>query len=132
MLNQNKDRENYIELVIAYFSGVDSENQSQIDATMHEDCIFSVETHGVRLDQRKDIHAMFHRLWQNHASVLHDQFLFTVDPDQNRITAQFRVLNTHHDGSETIKSNCNVFTIKDERFSQINVYMTGENTLDKS
>jgi hypothetical protein len=131
-MNQKKDKGSFINLVIAYFAGVDSEDQIQIDATMHKDCIFSVETHGVRLDSRNDIHAMFHRLWQNHASVLHDQFIFTVDPDQNRITAQFRVLNTHHDGSETIKSNCNVFTIKDEKFSQINVYMTGENTLDKS
>ncbi len=128
----NHIRNKYIKLVIDYFAGVDGENQAHIDATMHDDCIFSVETHGVRLDNRGDIHAMFKRLWQHHASVLHDRFIFTVDPDQNRITAQFRVLNTHHDGSETIKSNCNVFTVKGEQFSQINVYMTGENTLDKS
>lgn len=126
------DRNSFIKLVTDYFSGVDGENQSQIDDTMHEDCLFSVETHGVYLNNRQDIHSMFKRLWQNHASVLHDQFIFTADPDHNRITAQFRVLNTHHDGSETLKSNCNIFTVRGDKFSAINVYMTGENTLNKT
>lgn len=37
------------ELVLEYFKGVDEENIDAILNTLAEDCIFSIETHGVKL-----------------------------------------------------------------------------------
>ncbi len=120
-----------IALVRRYFAAVDAENLPGVLETLTDTCRFTVETHGVTLNGVEDITAMFERLWSNHKAVKHHQFRFVTDPLGSRITAQFQVVNTEHDRSLTYKSNCNVFDIRDGRFSQISVYMAGPNTLDR-
>ena len=119
-------------LVLRYFSGVDNQDISLILQTLVPDCIFSVETHGVRLQGHQEITTMFERLWSHHASVLHDQFHFAEDNTTSIIAVRFQVTNQLHDGSTVHKSNCNFFTVKDGLFTEVRVYMAGENTLDKS
>ena len=119
-------------LVLRYFSGVDNQDISLILETLAPDCVFSVETHGVRLQGHEAITAMFERLWSHHASVLHDQFHFAEDNTTSIIAVRFQVTNQLHDGSTVHKSNCNFFTVKDGLFTEVRVYMAGENTLDKS
>ena len=121
-----------IALVEAYFAGVDGEDLTAIHETMTDDCVFSVETHGVELPLRAEIDSMFHRLWKNHAEVRHTDFSFVADVENQRIAAQFKVINTHHDGSLVHKSNCNFFDVQGGRFSRIAVYMAGENTLNRT
>jgi ketosteroid isomerase-like protein len=120
------------DLVKTYFAGVDGEDLEKIFGTMTDDCIFTVETHGVELTTREDIRAMFDRLWSSHAAVQHKDFRIVPDEQGQRIAAQFKVVNTHHDGSLVHKSNCNFFDVRDGLFSKVSVYMAGENTLDKS
>ena len=117
-------------LVRRYLAGVDGQNLDEIFLTLTEDCLFTVETHQIKLQGREDITAMFNRLWANHKSVQHDRFNFVTDPDRNRIAVQFRVSNTLHSDDVVHKSNCNFFEIKNGRFCSVNVYMAGENTLD--
>ena len=119
-------------LVLRYFSGVDNQDISLILETLAPDCVFSVETHGVRLQGHDAITAMFERLWSHHTSVLHDQFHFAEDNTTSIIAVRFQVTNQLHDGSTVHKSNCNFFTVKDGLFTEVRVYMAGENTLDKS
>lgn len=118
-----------IDLVKDYFAGVDSEDFEAIRAVLTDDCVFTVETHGVRLEGRADIEAMFRRLWRNHAAVRHENFAYVAAHAEGRIAVQFAVVNTHHDGTLAHKSNCNFFTVRGGRFCQIAVYMAGENTL---
>lgn len=115
------------DLVLKYFRGVDDENIKMIFETMTEDCAFSVETHGVKLQGRDEIHGIFDRLWANHEWVRHDQFHFVES--NHDIAVRFQVTNKTPDGGLVYKSNCNFFTIRDGLFSEIRVYMTGENTL---
>lgn len=121
-------------LVAAYFAAVDGERLEDILALMAEDCVFSVETHGVVLRGKQEITGMFHRLWRNHRAVRHHGFRYVCDPDAGpdtgRISVQFQVENTEHDGSLTHKSNCNFFDVKAGRFSAVAVYMAGPNTLE--
>jgi len=124
-------REDLIELVRAYFAGVDSENIDQILSTLTRDCRFSVETHGVELVGYAEIRGMFDRLWSKHSSVRHDNLHFVVDPSFGKISAQFRVINTFNNGEKAYKSNCNFFTTRGKRFDTIAVYMAGKNTLDR-
>ncbi len=119
-----------IDLVRQYFHAVDSEDLDRVLSTLTNDCVFSVETHGVQLSGKDEIAGMFHRLWANHKAVSHTQFRFAPDPAAGRISVQFRVENTELDGQITLKSNCNFFDIRDGQFARIAVYMAGPNTLN--
>ena len=122
-------RDDQIELVTRYFAAVDAEDLDALLATLCADCVFSVETHGVRLEGHDQITGMFTRLWADHAAVLHHGFTHVADPVTGGIASRFSVENTEHDGRKTHKSNCNFFEIRDGRFSSVRVYMAGPNTL---
>ncbi|MEM9107738.1 MAG: nuclear transport factor 2 family protein [Pseudomonadota bacterium] len=119
-----------IALVEAYFAAVDNEDLSGVLATLTDDCVFTVETHGVRLLGHEDIAGMFRRLWASHGAVRHHAFVHVPDPAGNRIASRFQVENTELDGQLTGKSNCNFFEIENTRFRSVAVYMAGPNTLD--
>jgi ketosteroid isomerase-like protein len=121
-----------IELVGRYFAAVDGEDFAAIAATLTEDCVFTVETHGIRLEGIDDIRGMFDRLWADHAAVRHYDFVHVVAPGDGRVASRFTVVNTLPDGSLVHKSNCNFFEIRDGLFSHVAVYMAGENTLMRS
>ena len=118
-------------LVLKYFKGVDEENISSILDTLTEDCVFSIETHGIKLVGHDEITSMFKRLWKNHASVEHKDFNFVKDAMKNQVAVRFQVINILHNDQIISKSNCNFFTLKDGIFSEVRVYMAGENTLNK-
>lgn len=124
------NRDAQIALVQRYFKAVDTEDLPAILDTLSGDCVFTVETHGVRLEGREAISNMFRRLWANHRAVRHHAFVCVTDPEHARVAARFQVENTETDGSLTRKSNCNFFEMRDGRFSAIAVYMAGQNTLD--
>jgi hypothetical protein len=125
------EKTDYEELVLDYFKGVDEENIDAILITLTEDCVFSIETHGIKLVGHKEIISMFKRLWKNHKSVEHKEFYFVKDPIGNQIAVRFQVKNVLRDDQIVSKSNCNFFTLKDGIFSEVRVYMAGENTLNK-
>ena len=118
-------------LVLKYFKGVDEENISSVLYTLTEDCVFSIETHGIKLVGHDEITSMFKRLWKNHASVEHKDFYFVKDAMKNQVAVRFQVINILHNDQIISKSNCNFFTLKDGIFSEVRVYMAGENTLNK-
>lgn len=119
------------DLVLTYFRGVDDKDIDLIFDTLASHCVFSVETHGVKLHGHEEIHGMFDRLWSHHSAVRHDQFHFVDAANGTDIAVRFRVTNTLHDGSLVYKSNCNFFTAADNLFTEVRVYMAGENTLDR-
>lgn len=127
-LNQKINSEH---LVLRYFKGVDKEDINAILTTLTEDCVFSIETHKIKLVGHEEITSMFKRLWKNHKSVEHREFYFVKDHISNRIAVRFQVKNVLHNDQIVLKSNCNFFTLKNGIFSEVRVYMAGENTLNK-
>ena len=123
MVSELKDR------VIDYFRGVDTQDIQLILSTLTSDCYFSVETHGVRMQGSKAISQMFERLWANHQWVKHDQFEWVICKSEEAIAVRFQVTNKLLDGRLIHKSNCNFFNCKKGIFSEVRVYMSGENTL---
>ena len=119
------------ELVLNYFKGVDEENINKILKTLTVDCVFSIETHGIELIGHQEITGMFKRLWKNHKSVEHKEFYFVKDHMSNQVAVRFQVKNVLLNGQFVLKSNCNFFTLRDGLFSEVRVYMAGENTLNK-
>lgn len=127
-----------IDLAERYFAAIDAEDFAAVAATLTADCVFSVETHGVRLEGHDAIRGMLERLWAGHAAVRHEDFVHVAaeaDRDGDgvgRIATRFSVVNTRHDGGVEHKSNCNFFEIRDGRFARVAVYMAGENTLNSA
>ena len=120
------------ELGFKDFKAVDDHDLVSILETMQPDCLFRVETHSVQLNGQKEIEQMFRRLWRNHKSVKHENFYFIEDDRTGSVAVRFNVVNSLDDGGLVFKSNCNFFTLDKNLFSEVRVYMTGENTLDKS
>ena len=127
-LNEKINSEN---LVLQYFKGVDEEDIDAILKTLTEDCVFSIETHRIKLVGHEEITSMFKRLWKNHKSVEHKEFYFVKDHMRNQVAVRFQVKNVLLNGQFVLKSNCNFFTLRDGLFSEVRVYMAGENTLNK-
>ncbi len=121
-----------IDLVRRYFEAVDGEDFAAVASTLTEDCVFTVETHAIRLKDLDEIREMFVRLWADHAAVRHYDFVHVAAPGDGRIATRFSVVNTRLDGSEIHKSNSNFFEIQNGRFCRVAVYMAGENTLMRS
>lgn len=119
-----------ITLVERYFAAVDDEDLPALLDTLSPDCVFTVETHGVRLEGHGAVSQMFARLWKDHKAVRHHRFVHVPDPGGGRIATRFQVENTELDGSLTHKSNCNFFETDGRRFSAVAVYMAGPNTLE--
>ena len=119
------------DLVLQYFKGVDEEDISAILTTLTKDCVFSIETHKIKLVGHEEITRMFKRLWKNHKSVEHKEFYFVKDHMSNQFAVRFQVKNVLLNGQFVLKSNCNFFTLRDGLFSEVRVYMAGENTLNK-
>ena len=117
-------------MVISYFHGVDHEDLPLLLSTLSPHCVFSIETHNIKLIGHEAITGMFHRLWSNHKWVRHDQFSFVENVESGDIAVRFRVTNQLHDGQLVHKSNCNFFTSERGKFNEVRVYMAGENTLD--
>ena len=118
--------------VIDYFKGVDTQDIQLILSTLTSDCYFSVETHGVNMSGSKAISQMFERLWANHQWVKHDQFEWVICKSKEAIAVRFRVTNKLLNGQLVNKSNCNFFNCTQGLFSEVRVYMAGENTLDQN
>ena len=118
--------------VIDYFKGVDTQDIQLILSTLTSDCYFSVETHGVNMSGSKAISQMFERLWANHQWVKHDQFEWVICKSEEAIAVRFQVTNKLLDGQLVNKSNCNFFNCTRDLFSEVRVYMAGENTLDQN
>ena len=118
--------------VIDYFKGVDTQDIQLILSTLTSECYFSVETHGVNMRGSKPISQMFERLWANHQWVTHDQFEWVICKSEEAIAVRFRVTNKLLNGQLVNKSNCNFFNCTQGLFSEVRVYMAGENTLDQN
>jgi len=130
IMTEVTDSKQMIVLVEQYFAAVDAEDLEAVLATLAIECIFTVETHAIRLQGHQEISTMLKRLWANHQAVQHADFVHVVDPDQNQIATRFKVVNTEIDGSLTHKSNCNFFEVSGGTFSAVAVYMAGPNTLE--
>ena len=125
-------RDELVALVEKYFASVDGGDFEALRSTLTDECVFTVETHGIELKGIKSISGMFDRLWAEHKAVQHKDFIHVPDADRGRIASRFTVVNTELNGDLTYKSNCNFFYVEDGRFSRVAVYMAGPNTLHDS
>lgn len=117
-----------IDLAEAYFKALDDRDPPALAAVLSEDCVFTIETHGIRHEGRDAITDLFATRWKGPIRARHHDFTHTPSASDGRIASQFTVTYTG-DGAAGPKSNANVFTCRDGLITGIQVYMAGENTI---
>ena len=125
--------EYYVDIVTKrYFDGVDNKNLEQVLDCFHADATLREMTSDTLHDGRDThIRKMFEGLFAANGRIWHGNFVHTVDPENEAICSQFTVEIEPHDlnDEEQRYENCNRFYLKDGKFSEVFVYMSGENLL---
>ena len=124
------DRAQLIELATrSYFGSVDAKNIDGALACFNEEALFCVQTAFTRHAGQAAIKRMFEDFFGAYASIVHKNFICTVDELNGRITASFEAVLTGHDGKITQLFNTNFWRIRDGKFQEVYVYFSGENVL---
>lgn len=117
-------------LVERYFAAVDRKDLAATLACFAPDARFGIANHGVFYEGRDSgLRGMFERLNGRYARVWHGDFDHLFDLPAQRVASRFRVENTTHEGQLLHKNNCNFFWLRGGLFSQVLVYMSGDNSL---
>ncbi len=123
--------EYYVDIVTKrYFHGVDNRLMDLILDCFDEDATLTEATSGTVHKGRDGIRKMFETLFANFDRIWHGNFVHTADPVANAVCSQFSVEIDPKGSGKTLRyENCNRFYMKDRRFSQVYVYMSGDNLL---
>lgn len=118
-----------IDLVEGYFSTVDSGRVQDVLDYLAPNAVFRLATFDkIFVGRDTEIKQMFQRLYDRYRSVWHGNFSHIVGKN-NQIASQFTVINETHSLIKQQKYNANFFTVSENKFSEIVVYMSGENSL---
>lgn len=112
-----------------YFANVDAKNMDATLACFHDEALFCVQTAFTRHSGKAEIRRMFEDFFAGYAEIVHKDFTCTVDEANGRIAASFEAVLTGHDGEITRLFNTNFWRIRDGKFQEVYVYMSGANPL---
>ena len=112
-----------------YFANVDAKNMEATLDCFHDEALFCVQTAFTRHAGKGEIKRMFQDFFDGYETIVHKDFTCTVDEKNGRIAASFEAVLTGHDGSVTRLFNTNFWRIRDGKFQEVYVYMSGENPL---
>ena len=112
-----------------YFASVDAKDIEATLACFHDEALFCVQTAFTRHSGKAELRRMFEDFFGAYKAIVHKDFTCTVDEANGRIAACFEAVLTGHDGSVTRLNNTNFWRIRDGKFQEIYVYMSGENPL---
>jgi ketosteroid isomerase-like protein len=119
-----------IALAERYFAAVDRMDVAATLTCFAPDARFSIATYSnVYQGRDTEIAGMFERLNGRYVKVWHVDFDHVTDVPAQRIASRFRVENITHEGQKLVKNNCNFFRVQDGLFTEVFVYMSGDNSL---
>ena len=123
-------RDELIDLAtIQYFGNVDKKNMDAALACFNDEALFCVQTAFTRHVGKAEIKRMFEDFFGAYETIVHKDFVCTVDEKNGRITASFEAVLTGHDGSVTRFFNTNFWRVRDGKFQEVYVYFSGSNVL---
>ncbi len=123
-------RDQLIDLAInQYFANVDAKRMDETLACFNDEALFTIQTSFARHAGKPAIRRMFQDFFAGYARIVHKDFIVTVDEAHGRIAACFEAVLDGHDGSVTRLSNTNVWRVRDGKFQEVHVYMSGANVL---
>lgn len=112
-----------------YFASVDAKDLAATLDCFHDEALFTVQTSFTRHSGKAEITRMFEDFFGDWATIVHRDFVCTVDEANGRISASFEAVLTAADGSVTRLLNTNFWRLRDGKFQEVYVYMSGANVL---
>ena len=123
-------REQLIDLAIQrYFANVDNKDMEAVLACFHDEALFCVQTAFTRHAAKAQLRRMFEDFFGAWETIVHKDFVCTVDEKNGRISASFEAVLTGHDGRIVTFFNTNFWRIREGRFQEVYVYFSDENVL---
>jgi ketosteroid isomerase-like protein len=123
-------RDQLIELATkTYFGNVDAKDMDATLACFHDEALFTIQTSFTRHAGKPAIQRMFTDFFGGYRDIVHKDFTCTVDEANGRIAASFEAVLTGHDGAVTRLFNTNFWRVREGRFQEVHVYMSGANVL---
>ena len=113
-----------------YFARVDAKDIEGALACFHDEALFCVQTAFTRHAGKAEIGRMFEDFFSDWETIVHRDFVCTVDEANGRIAASFEAVLTATDGSITRLNNTNFWRIRGDKFQEVYVYMSGANVLN--
>ena len=124
------NREQLVDLAIhKYFGNVDQKNLDAVLNCFHDNAMITVQTAFTVHEGKDAIRRMFTDFMGAYETIVHKDFTCTVDESNGRITANFTAVLEDADGKRTELHNTNFWRIRDNKFQEVYVYMSGENPL---
>lgn len=115
-------------LAMRYFAALDARDPDALADTLAEDCVVTIETHGVTYNGRQAIRDLFSTRWEGPLRAVHHDFTHTPSASTGRIASQLSATYSGPD-APTPKSNANIFTMADGKITRLAVYMAGANSI---
>ena len=113
----------------SYFGNVDAKNMEAALDCFNDGALFCVQTAFTRHSGKDEIRRMFEDFFGAYETIVHRDFTCTVDEANGRIAASFVAELTDADGGVTILNNTNFWRVRDGKFQEVYVYMSGANVL---
>ncbi|KPF64434.1 hypothetical protein IP88_13690 [alpha proteobacterium AAP81b] len=124
------DRDGLIDLALnRYFARVDAKDLGKVLDCFHDTAHLTVQTSFTRHAGKAAIARMFEDFFGAYETIVHQDFTCTVDAANGRISASFEAVLTAADGSVTRLHNTNFWRVRDGKFEDVAVYMSGANVL---
>ena len=123
-------RDELVDLAInKYFGNVDKKNMAGVLDCFNEGGMMCVQTDFVRHAGKAEVERMFEDFFSTWETILHHQFITTVDEKNGRIAACFEAVLTDADGGRTVFNNTNFWRVRDGKFQEVYIYFSGPNVL---
>ena len=126
----NLNEQQLIDLAInKYFGNVDKKDLEAVLDCFHDNAMLTVQTVFTIHEGKQNIGRMFKDFFDSYDVIIHRDFTYTVDEVNGRIVASFVAELIDNDGNTTYLHNTNFWRIRDNKFQEVYVYMSGENPL---
>ncbi len=112
-----------------YFGNVDKKDLDAVLDCFHDNAMLTVQTVFTLHEGKQNIGRMFKDFFDSYGVIIHRDFTYTVDEVNGRIVASFVAELIDNDGNTTYLHNTNFWRIRDNKFQEVYVYMSGENPL---
>lgn len=124
------DHNSTVELALQkYFANVDAKNIEAVLDCFHDNAMITVQTAFTIHEGKAAIRRMFEDFMATYASIVHRDFECSVDAKNGRIAASFTAELKDDEGRTTLLENTNFWRIRDDRFQEVYIYMSGQNPL---
>ena len=115
--------------ITRYFANVDAKNMPAVLDCFNDAALLTTQTSFTTHAGKPAIERMFADLFATWETLVHKDFTITVDELNGRIAASFEAVLTGADGKVIQLFNTNFWRVREGRFQEVHVYMSGANVL---